>query len=358
MRILGLCAGLQGRAATYGRAGSRGVQGVSDYWPNEMQVLAKMARSDRTTPQQNTLRWIEVPGRVGSKKPLRARRPSFSIPPIVAKGGCRVRRLAICVMVLGVSSGCTISRLWAPSPDQVLERILPTSVQIVLERDGQRFRSGSGVAIAARPSPLGLDCFVLTSGHTLSRRSGQDRIFVLFGRHRSVGSKAPATVLAYSDSEDVDLALLRAHTNECFPAEFGRPPGLGDPIWVLAYPWGQNMTLVGGIVSQVNADPPGDRDTPPRLIVDASVSYGSSGGGVYDTRTGRLVGLVEGYRTARVSFKGEASQHYLDVPVPGETYVVPLADIQRFLIEADQGDLLGRPRVTANTRYWWRALAP
>lgn len=271
-----------------------------------------------------------------------------------------MRRLAVSVIFLAVSSGCTINRFWEPSREEVLERIVPSSVQIVLERDGQRFRSGSGVAIAVRPSALaalGMDCFVLTSGHTLSRRSGQDRIFVLFGRHRGAGSKAPATVLAYSETGDVDLALLRAHTDECFPAEFGRPPGLGDPIWVLAYPWGQNLTLVGGIVSQVNADPPVDRDTPPRLIVDASVSYGSSGGGVFDARTGRLVGVIEGYRTARVSFKGEASQHFLDVPVPGETYVVPLADIRRFLIEADQKGLVGELRANARARQSW-ALVP
>jgi S1-C subfamily serine protease len=256
--------------------------------------------------------------------------------------------LAICVAILAVSPGCTISRLWEPSREQVVERILPSSVQIVIERDGYRLRSGSGVAIAARPSAPGTDCFVLTSGHTLSSRSSQDRVFVLFGRHQGEGSKAPATVLAHRETEDLDLALLRAQTNECFPAKFGRPPWLGDPILVVAYPWGRNMTLVGGIVSQINVDQPGDRDTAPRLIVDASVSYGSSGGGVYEGRSGRLVGLVEGYRTARVSFQGDTSQ-YIDVPLPGETYVVPLADIRRFLSEADQKDLLGELRATANT---------
>lgn len=257
--------------------------------------------------------------------------------------------MAVCVIILAANSGCTISRFWEPSREQVVERILPSSVQIVLERDGQRFRSGSGVAIAARPSLQGTDCFVLTSGHTLSRRSGQDQVFVLFGRHQGAGSKAPATVLAHRDSEDVDLALLRAQTNECFPAKFGRPPWLGDPILVVAYPWGRNMTLVGGIVSQINVDQPGDRDTAPRFIVDASVSYGSSGGGVYDERTGRLVGLVEGYRTARVSFQGDAS-YYIDVPLPGESYVVPLADIRRFLIEADQKDLVGDLGAAAKAR--------
>jgi hypothetical protein len=109
------------------------------------------------------------------------------------------------------------------------------------------------------------------------------------------------------------------------------------------------MTLVGGIVSQVNGDQAGDRDTAPRLIVDASVSYGSSGGGVYDERTGRLVGLIEGYRTARVSFPGDAS-FYIDVPLPGETYVVPLADIRRFLLDADERDLVGELRETGEAR--------
>ena len=261
-----------------------------------------------------------------------------------------VRRLAICGLLLVVTTGCAISRLWEPRSEQLLERIVPSAVQIVLERDGQRFRSGSGVVIATRPSAQEPDCFVLTSGHTLSRRSAQDKVYVLFGRDRGAGTKVPATVVAHRDDEDLDLSLLRAQTPECVPAQFGRPPKLGVPIWVLAYPWGRDMTLVAGIVSQVNVDQPGNRETVPRFIVDASVSYGSSGGGVYDGQTGRLVGIVEGYRTARVSFQADAAQQYIDMPVPGETYVVPLADIQRFLLAANRKDLLGHLPVTGKTQ--------
>ena len=249
-----------------------------------------------------------------------------------------MRQLAIGAIILALSTGCAIQSLFTPSRADVIEQIVPSAVQIVLERDGERFRSGSGVAIATRPSDQGTECFLLTSGHTLARRSETDRLFVLFGRHRSTGTKASAAIVAYRDSEEPDLALLRARTDECVPAQFGNPPALGDPIWVVAYPWGRNMTLVGGIVSQLNADPPGDRATAPRFIVDASVSYGSSGGGVYDA-DGRLVGVVEGYRTARVTFEGDAPRQSITVPVPGETYVVPLADIRRFLHAVDQADL-------------------
>jgi len=257
---------------------------------------------------------------------------------VTARGGSTVRRLTICAIVLVLSTGCTINSICRPTREDVIERIVPSSVQIVLERDGERFRSGSGVAIAARPSDRGTECFVLTSGHTLARRSEKDRLFVVFGRHHSTGTKASASIVAYRDSEEPDLALLRARTDECAPAHFGSPPGLGDPIWVVAYPWGRNMTLVGGIVSQVNLDPPGDRATAPRFIVDASVSYGSSGGGVYGA-DGLLVGIVEGYRTARVAFDGDAPHQSITVPVPGETYVVPLADIRRFLHAVNPTDL-------------------
>jgi hypothetical protein len=59
---------------------------------------------------------------------------------------------------------------------------------------------------------------------------------------------------------------------------------------------------------------------------------------VYDAE-GRLVGVVEGYRTARVALEGDAPHQSITVPVPGETYVVPLADIRRFLHAVDQADL-------------------
>ena len=86
-------------------------------------------------------------------------------------------------------------------------------------------------------------------------------------------------------------------------------------------------------------------------MVDASVSYGASGGGVFDATTGRLIGLVEGYRTARVSFKGDTAARYIDVPVPGETYVSPLGDIRRFLTDNGYADLAGlRPALAAPPR--------
>jgi S1-C subfamily serine protease len=74
-------------------------------------------------------------------------------------------------------------------------------------------------------------------------------------------------------------------------------------------------------------------------MVDASVSYGSSGGGVFDARSGELVGIVESYRTARISIP-EMKERVLEVPVAGETTVIPAATIFRFLVDSGLSDFL------------------
>ena len=250
-----------------------------------------------------------------------------------------IQGLALVAALVTVGAGCATDRLWAPSREQVIQRILPSSVQVVLEEQGRRFRSGSGVIIAAPPTGPRAECLVLTAGHTLHGLNESQQLSVLLERHRGKGTRVPATVLAQREEDDIDLALLRIESDHCVAARFGPMPTLGDAIWVVAFPWGRNMTLAGGNVSQLDGGTSEDGD-PSRLMVDASVSYGASGGGVFQASTGRLVGLVEGYRTARVSFKGETAARYIDVPVPGETYVTSMPSIRRFLTDAGYAKLL------------------
>jgi hypothetical protein len=65
-------------------------------------------------------------------------------------------------------------------------------------------------------------------------------------------------------------------------------------------------------------------------MVSATVSYGSSGGGVFDADTGELVGIVESYRTAKVAIP-EMKDRVLEVPVAGETTLIPAPLIARFI---------------------------
>jgi S1-C subfamily serine protease len=214
---------------------------------------------------------------------------------------------------------------------EILGRILPTAVQIVVERDGTRLRSGSGVVIASRPSAGGSDCYVLTAGHVFTGLMDGE-IYTIHDRYRGgTGSRVRATLLAHRESGNLDAAVLKIQREAgCVEAGLGNPPALGDDVLALGFPWGKAMTLASGIVSQVPLE-----ESDSRLMIDASVSYGVSGGGVYDAG-GHLIGIVEGYRMAQVSYRGadtEAEPQFLQIPVPGETYVVPLSEIRGFLEE-------------------------
>jgi len=250
------------------------------------------------------------------------------------------RRISVLLLLAVALSGCGVARLWEPSREEVLDRILPSAVQVVLEQaEGRRVRSGSGVAVASRQVGSRVDCFVVTAGHTVSGLVGQSQAYVVFGGHRGSAVKAPATVIAYRDTPEVDLALLRTESRQCAPARTGGPPLLGESVWVIGFPWGRHMTLTRGIVSQVVMDDDADRATASRLMVDAPVSYGSSGGGVFEAREGTLIGVVEGYSTAKVMSKGATPAWSIEVPVPGQTYVTPLSDVKRFLSQTSYPDL-------------------
>jgi serine protease Do len=56
--------------------------------------------------------------------------------------------------------------------------------------------------------------------------------------------------------------------------------------------------------------------------------------------SGRLVGIVEGYRTAKVAFGGISKDDFsFDVPMPGETFLSPPSKIRSFLISSGIGKL-------------------
>jgi len=114
------------------------------------------------------------------------------------------------------------------------------------------------------------------------------------------------------------------------PVRFNEVARLGDEVWVVAFPWGRRLTVVSGVISQLVSREDDVLVEGTVKMIDASVSYGASGGGVFDVESGALIGIVEGYRTANVSLPGTPSQA-LPVPVPGETTVIAARAIVDFL---------------------------
>jgi len=140
-------------------------------------------------------------------------------------------------------------------------------------------------------------------------------------------------VFAVSDEElGLDIAIVEVQDPGAglVPVRLKREPSnLGDSTLVVSFPWGQRLTVVQGIVSQLVGGSGESLVSGAARMVDAHVSYGSSGGGVFDAHTGELIGIVETYRTAKITIP-ELNDRSIEVPVPGETVLVPAPALFQF----------------------------
>jgi serine protease Do len=230
-----------------------------------------------------------------------------------------------------------------PSKNDVIAHTLATTLQLVAERPGGSRRSGSAVLLG---DPSGGRQLVLTAHHVLAPDAEQRLV-----AHFPDGKREVEATLLASDPE-ADLALLAISSPDSAQARLRQQAFLGDEVWVVAFPWGRRRTVVKGVVSQIDApDDVAGEAAPiggPVRLIDASISYGMSGGGVFDAGTGDLLGIVRGYRTAQLSVQGADAQP-LQVPLAGETTVVSAARIVCFLVANGFPDVvLADPPATAS----------
>ena len=104
---------------------------------------------------------------------------------------------------------------------------------------------------------------------------------------------------------------------------------------------GRALSVSSGIVSQLEMDEQ-EPHVQRGMKTDAPIGYGASGGGVFEVPSGRLVGIVEGYRTAKVAFGGISKDDFsFDVPMPGETFLAPPTKIRSFIVRSGIGGAAG-----------------
>lgn len=256
--------------------------------------------------------------------------------------------------VVAVALALTAPRLGLAQPGNpratTVQKVFPSAVRLQLASEGKVVRSASGVAFARE----GDRTWILTNAHVVAPSAAwkapvELRVLVAAAREPLAGR-----VVARGHAPDLDLAVVevRGASLPVTPLAGSDALELGDDLVVIGAPFGKGLSVAAGIVSQVEydfAESAAAPRTPSSLKTDAAIGYGSSGAGVFDVPGGQLVGLVEGYRTARVAF-GKDEGYAFDVPMPGETFVAPAAKIRRFL--SDQG--LGRLAPGAATA----ALAP
>ena len=221
----------------------------------------------------------------------------------------------------------------AAQRERVIGHALESTVQLFTERGEGVTRAGSGVLLTRE---AGTDkMLVLTAGHLVQPPTEQ----TVYALSQDRTEHLPASILAVDP--DRDLALVEVEGLDGDSVTLLPQANLGDRVWVVAFPWGRERTVVSGVVSQVDwIDPAADERPPvggPVRLIDASVSYGMSGGGIFSHESGALIGLVRGYRSAELSFPGTQSGS-LRLPVAGETTVISAPAIQCFLRKAGATD--------------------
>lgn len=217
----------------------------------------------------------------------------------------------------------------APTRKERVRAILPQNVRIVVADGSTDRRSGSGVCVASHQEDG--TSYVLTNAHVAETDGFKSpRIRVLVDDHGEEHAY-PAEVIALGAVPDMDLALLKVSGVTLSAAELAEDSEieLGDEVIVAAAPFGKSMSLSGGMVSHVDYDRA--LHVPESLKTDAPVGYGASGGGIYSLSSGKLLAIVEGYRTAKVGFAVADQPYSFDVPMPGETFAAPTAKMRRFL---------------------------
>jgi S1-C subfamily serine protease len=209
---------------------------------------------------------------------------------------------------------------------EIIARTLASTVQLVTRREGGGRRAGSAVVLTVEPDSG--RSLILTANHLFDPPEKQSIHVIAPLRRKPVAARVLAA------DAGLDLALVEATGLDVAPVAFKPQAVLGDGVWVVAFPWGRRRTIVGGVVSQIHWGEDSEHTvepiTGPVRLIDASVSYGMSGGGVFDRETGTLLGIVRGYRSAKLSMPGSDTEP-LTIPVAGETTVIATPRILCFL---------------------------
>lgn len=203
--------------------------------------------------------------------------------------------------------------------------------QVLVRRDGRVVARGSGVVIATRDEDGTPACYLLTAGHVLSPGGDGVDVVVVFPPDGTGRRGLPGERLYEVDTDEQDLAVLRTVGTACRPAALGPSLERGGDVWLGAMGADGLPRVWPGHVREIPG--PGGAG----WTVDGTVTEGASGGGVFDARTGGLVGLIQGYWTARLIVAG--AQVAAEVPA-GTTAVISLAHVRTQLEAWGVEDLL------------------
>ena len=166
----------------------------------------------------------------------------------------------------------------APKPKgaNIAERVFENTWRsVVVVRNG----SGQGSGVIIRPNIVATNCHVV-DGY------GGITIYKSDNRRADTGSALSATIR--KSDEDKDFCLLDVDGLWGVPVAVRKygTLGVGEDVYGLGAPQGLDLSLSGGVISQLR-EIRGNRV----IQTDAAISPGSSGGGLFDSK-GNLVGIL------------------------------------------------------------------
>jgi S1-C subfamily serine protease len=257
-------------------------------------------------------------------------------PKAVLVLSCAILVAVACAKGVGRPHAETVSP--RASRKEVIQSILRSNVRVAVVEGERPIRLASGVVLHAEKSGGSKAAWVMTNAHVAENvRKGEARWVEVWIGPEGREERHPAEVVALGRAPEVDLAVLKVEGLWAPAVRLADEDiEVGEDLVAVSAPYGRDLSVSTGIVSQFGRHPQEGW----RLKTDAPIGYGASGGGLFRVSDGKLLALVEGYRTAKLSFPvGEGSVSF-DVPMPGETFAAPAPKIRAFLHEQGLAHLL------------------
>jgi putative serine protease PepD len=197
---------------------------------------------------------------------------------------------------------------------EVARQVLPSTVQIVAELDGQaEGATGSGFALDG-------EGHFVTNNHVVADAAENDGPIRVVDQD---GNRYDAVVVGRSATYDLAVLFVRQAPNVP-PASLGASQTLnvGDPVVAFGSPLGLSSTVTAGIVSALNRPvSTGDSDDELSYInavqTDAAINPGNSGGPLVNL-AGQVVGVNSAIATTGGAMQGEAGNIGVGFAIPVE----------------------------------------
>lgn len=162
--------------------------------------------------------------------------------------------------------------VFVPSPRDIMEQISAKHLHKVYVPPRHFMVRGGGSGIVLRS-----DGIILTAAHVVSKTN--------IVRIEVCGGPAYKAVVVARD-EKVDLALLKIvpHVQEPLkPVTLGVARPMGWPVYTIGNPRWLRWVITAGVLGTVDDG---------LYVSDTAIEHGSSGGGLFDARNNRLLGVV------------------------------------------------------------------